>query len=113
MYYINIVSSNSTISYYIHVIYTNITILDWSLAREFFILFAKDNNFDPRIASNWYSVNAELVHCRPVLLFFYNFINIMVLGKLRVLRVKRRKLRVTGKTRNPNRKMYGFTRKYA
>ena len=37
----------------------------------------------------------------------------MVLGKLRVLRVKTCKLRVTCKTRNPHRIVYGLTRNYA
>ena len=36
-----------------------------------------------------------------------------VLGRLRVLRVKTCKLRVTCKVRNPHRKMYGFTRNNA
>ena len=40
-------------------------------------------------------------------------IKIKVLGRLRVKRVKTCKLRVTCKTRNPHRKMYGFTRFYA
>ena len=39
-----------------------------------------------------------------------SILKIEVLGRLRVLRVKTCKLRVTCKTRNPHWKMYGFTR---
>ena len=50
-------------------------------------------------------------HCdlSPLQVFTSSFYP-KVLGRLRVLRVKTCKLRVTCKTCNPHRKMYGFTR---
>ena len=60
-------------------------------------------------AHKWNSTSFR--HFRYFLVHFL-FLS-QVLGRLRVLRVKTCKLCVTCKTRNPHRKMYGFTRNNA
>lgn len=49
---------------------------DIDKCKDFFDNFAKENNFDPNVAENWYSVNFDSIVAQ---VFFHSFLIFLII----------------------------------